>query len=331
MRSSWQDAYPRADFRTELTIPQLTVPSKPFTATVSLANGSARPWNTAAVTLRVPAGWTVQATTATAAGQLAPGARLTATWQVTPPAGAPAATPWTLTAEGTALAPGGPVRYAADGTVTTPPPAPTKDGYLSDLPWIRAVNGWGPVERDSSNGKNAATPIAFGGTTYPKGLGVHAYSDVPFHLGGVAKRFTALVGIDDFSARQSSTGATRATVYGDDRVLLTTPTLTAATGPVPLDVDVRRRPRPPPGGDGRQRPHVLRPHVLGPGPRHGRLRAPRASGQPSKPTVPSGRIASTRAPCSTVRLTVQNFSCVRRTARAKTSSARGLLSGSSNS
>lgn len=189
----------------------------------------------------------------------------------------------------------------------------------------------GSVERDSSNGKNAATPIAFGGTTYPKGLGVHAYSDVPFHLGGVAKRFTALVGIDDFSARQSSTGATRATVYGDDRVLLTTPTLTAATGPVPLDVDVRRRPRPPPGGDGRQRPHVLRPHVLGPGPRHGRLRAPRASGQPSKPTVPSGRIASTRAPCSTVRLTVQNFSCVRRTARAKTSSARGLLSGSSNS
>ncbi|MFI9292016.1 NPCBM/NEW2 domain-containing protein [Streptomyces gardneri] len=124
----------------------------------------------------------------------------------------------------------------------TPPPAPTRDAYLSDLPWIGAVNGWGSVERDSSNGKNGAgdgTPIAFGGTTYPKGLGVHAYSDVSFHLGGAGKRFTALVGIDDFSARQSSVGATRATVYGDDRVLLVTPTLTAATGPVPVDVDVR--------------------------------------------------------------------------------------------
>ncbi|MFJ5831577.1 NPCBM/NEW2 domain-containing protein [Streptomyces sp. NPDC093089] len=36
-----------------------------------------------------------------------------------------------------------------------------------------------------------------------------------------------------------ATGATRATVRGDDRVLLTTPVLTAATGPVPVDVDVR--------------------------------------------------------------------------------------------
>ncbi|WP_312847641.1 NPCBM/NEW2 domain-containing protein [Streptomyces sp. WAC08241] len=83
------------------------------------------------------------------------------------------------------------------------------------------------------------TPISFGGTTYAKGLGVHAYSDVAFHLGGAADRFTTLVGIDDFSARQSSVGATRATVYGDDRVLHTTGVLTAATGPVPLDLDVR--------------------------------------------------------------------------------------------
>ncbi|MEX0172311.1 sulfatase-like hydrolase/transferase [Streptomyces sp. LMG1-1-1.1] len=243
MRSSWQDRYPRTPFGTKLTTPPLAVPGEPFVVTAELANGSSRAWSSAAVTLRAPAGWTVRATTATGAAQLAPGARLTTAWQVTPPAGAPAATPWPLTAEGTALAPGGPVRYAADGTVTTPPPAPTRDSYLSDLPWIRAVNGWGPVERDSSNGKNAAgdgTPIAFGGTTYPKGLGVHAYSDIAFHLGGAANRFTALVGIDDFSARQSTTGATRATVYGDDRVLLTTPTLTAATGPVPVDVDVRR-------------------------------------------------------------------------------------------
>lgn len=242
MRASWQDTYPRTDFGSTLTVPQLAVPGQPFTVTAALANGSSRAWDSAAVTLRAPTGWTVRSTTATATARLAPGARLATAWQVTPPTGAPAATPWTLTAEGTALAPGGPVRYAADGVVTTPPPAPTRDSYLSDLPWIRAVNGWGPVERDSSNGKNGAgdgSPIAFGGTTYPKGLGVHAYSDVSFHLGGAAQRFTALVGIDDFSARQSSTGATRATVYGDDRVLLTTPTLTAATGPAPVDVDVR--------------------------------------------------------------------------------------------
>ncbi|MGW4856906.1 sulfatase-like hydrolase/transferase [Streptomyces sp. NPDC004288] len=242
MRSSWRDTYPRAAFGAGLTVPSLAVPGQPFTVTATLANGASRAWSSASLALRAPAGWTVRATTATGTGQLAPGARLTAAWQVTPPTGAPAATPWTLTAEGTALAPGGPVRYTAEGAVTTPPPAPVRDSYLSDLPWISAVNGWGPVERDTSNGKNAAgdgTPIAFGGATYPKGLGVHAYSDIAFHLGGAANRFTALVGIDDFSARQSSLGATRATVYGDDRVLLATPTLTAAGGPVPVDVDVR--------------------------------------------------------------------------------------------
>ncbi|MFH7597856.1 NPCBM/NEW2 domain-containing protein [Streptomyces racemochromogenes] len=98
------------------------------------------------------------------------------------------------------------------------------------------------MELDASNGRNAAgdgPPIAFGGTTYPKGLGVHAPSDVAYHLGGRAVRFTSLVGIDDFSAKQSAVGATRAKVYGDDRLLLTTPTLTAATGPVRVDLDVR--------------------------------------------------------------------------------------------
>ncbi|CAM5476919.1 hypothetical protein STANM309S_00801 [Streptomyces tanashiensis] len=281
MRASWQDTYPRTAFGAGLTVPSLAVPGQPFTATATLANGAAKPWSSVALTLRAPAGWTVRSTTATAAGQLAPGARLTTTWQVTPPADAPTAAPWTLTAEGTALAPGGPVRYAADGTVTTPPPAPVRDSYLSDLPWISAVNGWGPVERDSSNGKNAAgdgTPIAFGGTGYAKGLGVHAYSDVAFHLGGAAHRFTALVGIDDFSARQSSAGATRATVYGDDRVLLTTPTLTAATGPVPVDVDVRGvRVLRLEVSDANA--NLLRPHVLGPGPRHGRVAPP---GSPSR-------------------------------------------------
>ncbi|MFB7940983.1 sulfatase-like hydrolase/transferase [Streptomyces sp. NPDC056049] len=242
MRASWRDTYPRTAFGTALTAPGSVVPGEEFTVTAVLANGSARPWSTPALALAAPAGWTVRATTPTGTDRLAAGARLTASWRVTVPAGAAPATPARLTAEGTALAPGGPVRYAADATSTTVPPAPTRDGYLSDLPWISAVNGWGPVERDASNGKNAAgdgTPIAFGGTTYAKGLGVHAYSSVSYHLGGVADRFTALVGIDDFSARQSALGATRATVHGDGRVLATTGVLTAAGGPVPLDVDVR--------------------------------------------------------------------------------------------
>ncbi|MEV7546522.1 sulfatase-like hydrolase/transferase [Streptomyces sp. NPDC089915] len=242
MRASWKDPYPRTGFGTRLTPPALAVPGEAFTVTATLDNGSARPWTTAALALRAPAGWTVAPASPAAADRLPAGGRLTASWQVTPPANAAPATAWTLTAEGTALAPGGPVRYPATATVPTPPPAPTRDSYLSDLTWISATNGWGPVERDASNGKNAAgdgPPISFGGTTYPKGLGVHAPSDIAYHLGGSAARFTALVGIDDFSARQSALGATRAKVYGDGRPLLTTPVLTAAGGPVAVDVDVR--------------------------------------------------------------------------------------------
>ncbi|MFF8806254.1 sulfatase-like hydrolase/transferase [Streptomyces omiyaensis] len=242
MRASWRDAFPRTAFGAAVTAPESVVPGEAFTVTAVLANGSARPWSTPALALDAPAGWTVRPTTATGTDRLAAGARLTASWQVTAPAGTAPATPARFTGVGTALAPGGPVRYAAEATATTVPPAPARDGYLSDLPWISAVNGWGPVERDASNGKNAAgdgTPISFGGTVHAKGLGVHAYSSVSYHLGGVADRFTALVGIDDFSARRSTAGATRATVHGDGRVLAATGVLTAATGPVPLDVDVR--------------------------------------------------------------------------------------------
>ncbi|MGG8410511.1 NPCBM/NEW2 domain-containing protein, partial [Streptomyces sp. 12297] len=212
------------------------------TVTASLDNGSARAWTNASLALRAPTGWTVAPASPATADQLTAGGRLTTSWQVTPPANATPATAWALTAEGTADTPSGPVRYPATGTVPTPPAAPVRDSYLSDLTWISATNGWGPAERDTSNGKNAAGDgplISFGGTTYPKGLGVHAPSDIAYHLGAAAVRFTSLVGIDDFSSKQSSAGATRAKVYGDDRLLLTTPTLTAATGPVRVDLDVR--------------------------------------------------------------------------------------------
>ncbi|MFF4325142.1 NPCBM/NEW2 domain-containing protein [Streptomyces sp. NPDC001591] len=210
--------------------------------TASLDNGSAQPWTNAALALRTPTGWTVTPASPATAAQLAAGGRLTTSWQVTPPANATPATAWALTAEGTADTASGPVGYPVTDTVPTPPAAPARDSYLSDLAWISATNGWGPVERDASNGKNAAGDgplISFGGTTYPKGLGVHAPSDIAYHLGAAAVRFTSLVGIDDFSARQSGAGATRAKVYGDDRLLLTTPTLTAATGAVRVDLDVR--------------------------------------------------------------------------------------------
>lgn len=242
MRSSWQDSYPRRPFGARIALPHVVTPGQPFTVSASLSNGSSKGWSRARLTLRAPDGWQVRPSSATGTGRLAAGAELRASWQVTAPAGTGVSTGWALAAEGTALATGKPVRYPAEGVVSTPPPPPTADAYLSDLDWISATNGWGPVERDASNGRNAAGDgplISFGGRTYAKGLGVHARSEISYHLGAAAGRFTALVGIDDFSAGQSAAGATRASVWGDDRLLFTSPVLTAAGGPVAVDVDVR--------------------------------------------------------------------------------------------
>ncbi len=73
--------------------------------------------------------------------------------------------------------------------------------YVSDLPFATTpTNGWGPVERDLSNGEQLAgdgNVITLNGVTYTKGLGVHSNSAITFDLNGQYERFIADVGIDD--------------------------------------------------------------------------------------------------------------------------------------
>ena len=72
--------------------------------------------------------------------------------------------------------------------------------YLSDLTWTSMTNGWGPAERDRSNGELGAAdggPLVINGVSYPKGLGVHAASDIRYPLNGTCSTFTAVVGVDD--------------------------------------------------------------------------------------------------------------------------------------
>ena len=62
----------------------------------------------------------------------------------------------------------------------------TTTSYLSDLPYTVTANGWGPVEKDKSNGEQAATsdggPITLAGVVFAKGLGTHAASDVRYSM-----------------------------------------------------------------------------------------------------------------------------------------------------
>ncbi|MGI5236937.1 NPCBM/NEW2 domain-containing protein [Dactylosporangium sp. CA-139066] len=112
---------------------------------------------------------------------------------------------------------------------------------VSDRSWGTASNGWGPAERDMSNGEQAAADgsvLTVGGVYYPKGVGAHAASDITVPLGGACSRFTAVAGLDAEVGSQS-TGVTFS-VLGDGVSLYTSPTVTAGA-PVAIDVSVSGR------------------------------------------------------------------------------------------
>ncbi len=85
----------------------------------------------------------------------------------------------------------------ADAKVACTPTVTTR--YASDTSWLSATNGWGPVERDRSNGDLAANDgnaLTLNGQTYAKGLGAHGASDIRFALNGQCSTFQARVGVD---------------------------------------------------------------------------------------------------------------------------------------
>ncbi|MEV0993884.1 endo-alpha-N-acetylgalactosaminidase family protein [Nonomuraea sp. NPDC050202] len=156
-----------------------------------------------AVRLEAPEGWTAEGD---GAGSVEPGGKLATTWRVTLPAGAPYGT-YELAATAS-YAVGGQARtLTASASVRTLPPPPAADAYASDLEWVSADNGWGPVERDRSNGDTGPAdggPIVIGGRAFDKGLGTHAPAKVRFYLGGRCTAFTAFVGVDDVQATRGS-------------------------------------------------------------------------------------------------------------------------------
>jgi fibronectin type 3 domain-containing protein/regulation of enolase protein 1 (concanavalin A-like superfamily) len=111
--------------------------------------------------------------------------------------------------------------------------------YVSDLTWVGTpANGWGPVEKDKSNGGQAAgdgNTITLNTVTYTKGLGVHATSDITYTLNGAYSTFQSDVGVDD------ETGAASGLffrVYGDGVVLFDSLGMTQASATKSINVSV---------------------------------------------------------------------------------------------
>jgi alpha-galactosidase len=120
--------------------------------------------------------------------------------------------------------------------VVVPPPSGVS--YLSDLPWLSATNGYGPVERDTSNGESAAGdghPLTIGGVVYAKGLGAHAASDIAYYTGGACETVTAEVGVDD---EKGSKGTVAFEITADGTTVASTGVLTNAAAAQPLTAKV---------------------------------------------------------------------------------------------
>jgi len=89
---------------------------------------------------------------------------------------------------------------AADVTWVFTTASGAASSYLSDRTWTSATNGYGPVERDRSNGEDLGgdgNVLTLNGVTYAKGLGTHAIADIHYALGAACTAFTAVVGVDD--------------------------------------------------------------------------------------------------------------------------------------
>ena len=116
---------------------------------------------------------------------------------------------------------------------------PDPETYLSDILWDALnSNSYRLPSLDKSTDGN---PIILAGTTYPKGLGVHAPSAITYNLGGVYYRFTSIVGLDnEVSANSGSTAATVAfIVYGDGEVLYDTGVMHGSDAPVSIDLNIK--------------------------------------------------------------------------------------------
>ena len=130
---------------------------------------------------------------------------------------------------------GGTIRQIAPSGA---PPPPTSNAYLSDLTWSSMTNGWGPVEKDRSNGEAPSgdgNTITLNGVTYTKGLGAHALSDVRYALGGNCTRFKASVGIDD---EVGTGGSVTFEVYADATKVYDSGAMTGATATKLVDVSI---------------------------------------------------------------------------------------------
>jgi beta-galactosidase len=208
-------------------------PGTPEQVTVTVSPRCAAGLRSATVTLAAPQGWTIQPATVDL-GAITTGRPESAAFTVTTPADTDPGR-HELTASVTSSTANG-FRTTVSATTATQASLPAGYAWLSDRPYVQQANGWGPVEKDRSNGEQGAADgktLTIGGVTYAKGLGVHALSSVRVELGGDCTRFSSDVGVDD-----EANGSVVFEVWLDGERRAQSGVMTGAGSAERLDVDL---------------------------------------------------------------------------------------------
>jgi hypothetical protein len=174
-----------------------------FTVTGVIANLSGPQATNVSVALDLPAGWTASPTTPATIGSLATGASQQVSWTLTIPDDV-AQGSYSVSAIAS---------YQQGSTSSTTGASyglsviPKGLVYISDLPFVSATDGFGPVERDENVGgpnANDGGPISIDGVVYSKGLGTNAISSVVINVPAGCTTFSSDVGVDDMAGTKGT-------------------------------------------------------------------------------------------------------------------------------
>ena len=188
--------------------PTVVQAGKSAAVTTTVVDNGKAPLDDVRVTADAPDGWTITATNAADKLKLSTGKSLNTSWKLT--SSATAAPGQYRVSVTTSYRWGSKAKLATNTTaisvtVASPPPTGTTD--LSALNWASADSGWGPVEKNQSNGETGSgdgKPITINGSVFAKGLGVNAPSTVLYYLGGTCSALTTSVGVDDEVGNQGN-------------------------------------------------------------------------------------------------------------------------------
>ncbi|QFU90534.1 NPCBM/NEW2 domain-containing protein [Amycolatopsis sp. YIM 10] len=212
-------------------------PGTTTTITTTLTNSGTLPAGAVKANLGTPDQWPVRAASTATTPVLAGGKQFGTQWEVSVPAGTAPGT-YALTGNYTYSVPHKPkpvtISHTLEVTIAATPAEGTS--FLSDANWVRASNGWGPVEKDRANGEQFAgdgEPITLGGIAYAKGLGTHAPASIEYFTGGNCTSISALAGLHD-----GKPGTVAFRLWTDGTLAYDSGVRTAADPPLPIAADV---------------------------------------------------------------------------------------------